>query len=561
VFPRTCKIFASLIVVLLLGIGASSGWEYYPISSNSDFGNYCYLSFDEGTNFTAPPYQGISYDSTLVGYWNMGEGAGSVVYDNSGNGNNGTATGTTIVDGKYGAARYLDGNSYITVADLPSLHLGLTDFTISTVIKLDADRNGTYRTILRKGITGLNPFYGLRINPFDRVEFILRDSPEPAHGYTLLSTEPLPIGDWVPVTVTFDATTKICKLYINGAFNNQLLTENIGDVSSENSLVIGRASDVSDQYFKGTIDDVRVYNCTKSAQEVAALYTQPDPESFVNYYSYTDSLTNNAMTVNVDGLNENSNNVTVVTCTNFFVDNKLSFQANNSAIVNVWTNLGQPVFTTGVWNSQNYTTTLKLDVFSTAELNWILGTPPFASNFSATSTSIRNTTVFSALWSDLQSLSGGGYIFSNNNTGQWVNASWVSFDSNPCWGNVSLTLNSSVGVVVGFREFANDSLNLWGDSGIYAITTTNGTSLVTPTPTPSSAPTATPSPTSSTTTLTPTANPTTTPALQPETNQFPTQTVAIAAVAIAVLLAVFALALKKGYIKVEVVDEEIDENS
>lgn len=41
-----------------------------------------------------------------------------------------------------------------------------------------------------------------------------------------------------------------------------------------------------------------------------------------------------------------------------------------------------------------------------------------------------------------------------------------------------------------------------------------------------------------------------------ETNQFLTQTVAIVITAVAVLFAMFVLAFKKGYIKVEVVDEE-----
>jgi hypothetical protein len=106
-----------------------------------------------------------------------------------------------------------------------------------------------------------------------------------------------------------------------------------------------------------------------------------------------------------------------------------------------------------------------------------------------------------------------------------------------------------------FGKFANNSLNLWGDSGIYAITTNNDTSMVTPTPMPSSAlaasPTVTPNLTSP-----PTSNPTATPTLQPEANQLSTQTVAIVAITVFVLVAVFALALKKGYIKVEVVDEE-----
>ena len=92
--------------------------------------------------------------------------------------------------------------------------------------------------------------------------------------------------------------------------------------------------------------------------------------SLSNYYNYQDPVTNNTMLIHVDNPSGNSNNIALVTCTNFFADNTLVFQANNSATVNVWTNLGQPAFTTGVWNSENYTTTLTLNVSSTAELNW-----------------------------------------------------------------------------------------------------------------------------------------------------------------------------------------------
>jgi hypothetical protein len=44
--------------------------------------------------------------------------------------------------------------------------------------------------------------------------------------------------------------------------------------------------------------------------------------------------------------------------------------------------------------------------------------------------------------------------------------------------------------------------------------------------------------------------------LQSEANQFPIQTVAIVADFVAVLVFLFALAFKKGYIKIEVMDEE-----
>lgn len=99
-----------------------------------------------------------------------------------------------------------------------------------------------------------------------------------------------------------------------------------------------------------------------------------------------------------------------------------------------------------------------------------LGDPPAVSNLLITSYTDKSL-FFSALWSDNQSLKGGGYIFSTNITGNWLNASWIAFESDPCFVSVFLTLDNTLEQVIGFREFANNSLNLWGESELLTITT------------------------------------------------------------------------------------------
>jgi hypothetical protein len=81
----------------------------------------------------------------------------------------------------------------------------------------------------------------------------------------------------------------------------------------------------------------------------------------------------------------------------------------------------------------------------------------------------------------------------------------------------------------------------------------SSTNSSTPTPTPTASTTSTPVPSQS---PEPTNSPSPTPTSQQETNQFPTETAVIAVIAVATLIAVFALAFKKGYITIEVVDEE-----
>jgi hypothetical protein len=539
---------------LLLIFGLSKALDYYTCTSSCswDFHNNCYLGFEQDTKLTGVPKRGGLYDAAVVGYWSMNEGDGMIANDESGNGNDGLATQTTIVDGKYGKARYFDGNSTILVNDSKSLRFGEGDFSLSATIELETSGNGTLRTIIRKGNTGYNPFYCIRINTANKVDFTMRDSPEPAHSYTLTSTSAIPSGEWQTITATFNNATKLCALYINGILNTQLVASGLGDISSNKMLAIGRASETLDQYFVGSIDEVRIYNRTLSSNDVAELFSLPDPLSLTEYFCFADYVTGNVMIVNVENSSNDASNVVYVNCSNFFATNKLTFQANDSAFVNVWTNLGEPVFTTGIWNNENHTTTLTLEAFSTEELYWNIGSLASVSSFSTTATDAGANATFSVLWNDNHSLSGGGYVFSTNNTGRWANASWTPFTSTPCWGNVSLTLNSTVGLIVGFREFANNSLGLWFDSGIYSIKTTNGTSKTTPSPTPNSTTTANPTLTP-TETFNPTQNPTPGPA---QAILFPSETIFMVMSILAGLTALFVLAFKKGFITVEVVSEE-----
>jgi hypothetical protein len=88
-----------------------------------------------------------------------------------------------------------------------------------------------------------------------------------------------------------------------------------------------------------------------------------------------------------------------------------------------------------------------------------------------TNTSVVGTPCnFTLDWSDNSGLS--GYIFSTNNSGTWQNSSWISFGgalSKTAW-NVTV-LNSSVGAVVQWKYYANNSNSNWAVSDTYSLTT------------------------------------------------------------------------------------------
>jgi hypothetical protein len=97
--------------------------------------------------------------------------------------------------------------------------------------------------------------------------------------------------------------------------------------------------------------------------------------------------------------------------------------------------------------------------------------PPKYSNVSVNNTIAGLPTLFSAYWTDNVALS--GYIFATNNTnGTWVNDSFMSMAGTANWSNVTKTLNSTEGLTIGWRIYANDTSDNWNDTGVQTLITT-----------------------------------------------------------------------------------------
>lgn len=80
--------------------------------------------------------------------------------------------------------------------------------------------------------------------------------------------------------------------------------------------------------------------------------------------------------------------------------------------------------------------------------------------------------LFSALWNDNFNVSQG--IFSTDNTGTWANTTITLSWSNAtaAWLNTTITLNSTIGVLVQFIFYANDTSGNMNKTGTYTIITT-----------------------------------------------------------------------------------------
>jgi hypothetical protein len=210
----------------------------------------------------------------LMAAYSFDEGAGTNVFDASGNTNNGTiGTATWTAYGKYGGALMFNGSSsFVNVKDSASLHLttGMTLEAWVNPVNNGNDFGGDFADVVYKG--GDNYY----------LEGSSNDNYAPAGGGTFGSTDiatygtnGLPVSRWSHLAVTYNGSNLL--FYVNGVQVSSLAqTGNIE--TSTNALQIGGDS-LYTQFFRGEIDDVRVYNLPLTAAQIQADMNLPVGET------------------------------------------------------------------------------------------------------------------------------------------------------------------------------------------------------------------------------------------------------------------------------------------
>ncbi|WP_167879431.1 LamG-like jellyroll fold domain-containing protein [Methanococcoides sp. NM1] len=199
------------------------------------------------------------------------------VRDYSGNNNHGTPKGNmafTTAGVVGNAAAIFDGKSYIEVKDSDSLDL-TEDFTFAGWLNKKDAGVGGWAVVFSKGDTSslfaVNSPYALYhdsngIYPSVRVA-----------SQTITSTAETNFNEWYFVTVTKDGSE--LKFYINGELKDTK-TSAVSIPESDTNLLIGIDPPGTSEYFRGSMDDLRIYNVALSQSEINAIYlgaTAPAP--------------------------------------------------------------------------------------------------------------------------------------------------------------------------------------------------------------------------------------------------------------------------------------------
>lgn len=218
----------------------------------------------------------LGTDGLVVAY-GFDEGAGLVATDSSVVGRNGTIRGALHVAGKFGGALSFDGvNDWVTLADTTASPIDLTSgMTLEAWVKPTELADWDTIILKERGAGGLS--YGLYAND---------GSPQPggfnvAAGYQRMANSVsdvavrgpmLALNTWTHLAVTYDGATQ--KLFVNGA--EVASRAQTGKIAVANgALRIGGNAAFANEFYKGLIDEVRIYNRARTAAQITSDMNTP----------------------------------------------------------------------------------------------------------------------------------------------------------------------------------------------------------------------------------------------------------------------------------------------
>ena len=203
-----------------------------------------------------------------VAYYPLDSGTGTVAYDVSTNSNNGYMTATPgWVAGKLNKGISLNGSSqYVDVPTNSSLNL-TGDLTIEGWVNLTDYANNATIAAKTTGNGAANNTYEFRVQQTTgKLQFLGFDTAL----QTVTSSAVVPTGSFVHVAVTKLSGT--VTLYINGSPSGSGSVSTT--TSNSNNLKLGVRDDLAN-FFKGSLDEVKLYNRGLSATEITNDYLAP----------------------------------------------------------------------------------------------------------------------------------------------------------------------------------------------------------------------------------------------------------------------------------------------
>ena len=211
--------------------------------------------------------------AALIHHWAFDETTGLTTADSVG-GNNGTwqeggGTGLSWVPGKIGNAADLNNGTAgrvnnFNVGTLSSL-TGSSAISISVWLQTDA-ASSPYRGILSSRSDSSSSSWAFA-NEGAHIDFHTSGA-----GNQLDSADVLTVGPWFHVVATWDNSTGVRNIYIDGALSTTNTFTGGVNFGGDGTWLIGSDDCCSDRDFDGRLDDLAVFDNVVSASEAAAIF-------------------------------------------------------------------------------------------------------------------------------------------------------------------------------------------------------------------------------------------------------------------------------------------------
>jgi len=203
----------------------------------------------------------------------------------------------------------LSSSQYAFVADTAPLSV-TGDLTIEAWIKLEqlpTTVGATFIIACKFDAVPLRSYF-FAVNSSDN-KLIFGVSADGTNIPTAISTTALTTGVWYHTAVTYNASAGTCAFYLDGSSDGtgSSLNTSINDNASRFAIGANNTASTPIQFFDGLVDEVRVWNDIRTAQEISDNYLTElagNESGLVGYWKlnndYTDS-TANAATLTASG--------------------------------------------------------------------------------------------------------------------------------------------------------------------------------------------------------------------------------------------------------------------
>ena len=211
----------------------------------------------------------------LIAYWPFNGNANDV----SGNAKNGTVTGATLTNDRFGSANsaynFSGAAQFITCPSISELN-GSSSASFSLWVKINGNNSwlnnslGSAQYLLSRDGDQSSTNIGINYGPVNKLFGGRIGSNGSGIGAGSTNTYPVPQSTWHHIVFTIGGG--FVKLYVNGVFNTSKVFNGVMPSSSSN-LFFGKLPVGGYEYYlNGFLDDIGIWNRVLTATEITNLY-------------------------------------------------------------------------------------------------------------------------------------------------------------------------------------------------------------------------------------------------------------------------------------------------